>query len=555
MMKSSEDALQTNLSHSMSSYVQYYLSSFEDEVQKIINLRRAYVVNSDFQKLSDLAPILSNFEKTQLVLRVQDHLELIKDSSLYIDEARVYFPSLARTISTNDYQPAWSEEEIASLVHAQLKNETLFEWDNKLVLGQIYPEVLSDPDSFGFALQIQFSKEKINQHLSQIIPSEQSGALLISENHDWNIASGSSEKISGMEEPLVSFMKEIKLDQQKEGQDFIQDKEGNDFFVTFQHSELLHAFLVIAVPKQEALGPLEKYQTWFWNQLLLTIFVILLFSYWIYQIIHRPLRRLLTALRQVERGNLDIQITHRRKDEFQYLYQRFNQMTRKLKQLIQEVYEQKMRSQRSELKQLQSQINPHFLYNSFFILHRMAQIPDIESVKKMTTYLGEYFRFITRTMNDEVALSDEVKHARNYVDIQSMRFGSKIQVAFAALPHAWTNIRVPRLIIQPILENAYQHGLEDQIGQGMLRIRFAQSEKEDAIVIQIEDNGTRLDDDTLVKLQKSLQSVGAYQEVTGLVNVHRRLQLKFGGKGKLNLQRSSELGGLMVEMTIPWEET
>ena len=102
-------------------------------------------------------------------------------------------------------------------------------------------------------------------------------------------------------------------------------------------------------------------------------------------------------------------------------------MVSKLNVLVKEVYEQKIRSQRAELKQLQSQVNPHFLYNSYFVLYRLAKIPDVDNVLRMARHLGEYFRFITRSRSDEVTLEEELKHTLAYIQIQMYRFDQRVE--------------------------------------------------------------------------------------------------------------------------------
>ncbi|WP_168120916.1 histidine kinase [Paenibacillus sp. HB172176] len=541
--------MQTNISQSMDSNVQYYLGSLEAELQKIIDLKQSYIEDFDFQKLSDLATSMSPFEQTQSILRVQDRLDLVKTSSLYVEEVKVYFPMLNRTISTDNVYGMMDESEVTAMIQAQNNRDTLFLMQDKLVMAQVYPDLDQPPYSVGFAMEIELSVEKIKEQLKRTLPSSGGGAMLMDGGGKWKVVSSGGEQLAGN---LNEFMWQPERQGMKSSQGIIRDADGESYFVTLQRSELLNAAVVIGLPKREALSQLEKYRVWYLYQVLLTIVVILFCSYWIYRIIHRPLRGLLKAFRQVERGKLDIRITGYTKDEFKFLYRQFNQMTSRLQHLIQEVYEQQLRSQQSELKQLQSQINPHFLYNSFFILRRMAQIPDLESVKRMTAYLGEYFRFMTRTALDEVKLTQEVGHSRIYADIQSMRFGSKIEVEFEELPEKFSGINVPRLILQPILENAYQHSLEDRVGQGHLRIQYKHNSE--LLVIRIEDNGDALSDETIKRLNNQLSYSGQNEEVTGLVNVHRRLKLKFGEEGGVELGRSADLGGMLVDLIIPLKQ-
>lgn len=167
-----------------------YLSSFEAEIQKIIALKREYLLDDDFQNLSYLAPAMNKFEQTRAILRVQDRLALMKASSLYVEEVKVYFPMLERTITTDYYYDALPQEELLAMTEMQKKGGVFHEWKDKLLMSQIYPEMGVKTDQIGYALQIQFSKPKLRSQLALIHPSEKGGALLISENREWGVSGG-----------------------------------------------------------------------------------------------------------------------------------------------------------------------------------------------------------------------------------------------------------------------------------------------------------------------------------------------------------------------------
>ncbi|MCX7657034.1 MAG: histidine kinase, partial [Treponemataceae bacterium] len=161
----------------------------------------------------------------------------------------------------------------------------------------------------------------------------------------------------------------------------------------------------------------------------------------------------------MEEGDLKTRIEYERKDEFGYLFHSFNRMVDKLDELVNQVYVAKILAQKAELKQLQAQINPHFLYNSFFTLQRTIIGEDIDKAALYAEKLGSYFKYITRNRQEEVALEKEVEHARIFTDIQSMRFSRRIKIEFGCLPEECRDWIVPRLILQPLLENAFEHGL------------------------------------------------------------------------------------------------
>jgi two-component system sensor histidine kinase YesM len=216
--------------------------------------------------------------------------------------------------------------------------------------------------------------------------------------------------------------------------------------------------------------------------------------------------------------------------------------------MIYEVYEQKYRVQHAELKQLQSQINPHFMYNSLFILYRLSTKTGDETLIRFSKYLGDYFEFITRNSRDEVSLQEEVRHSRNYVEVQLIRFSNQIHVEFEELPPAFNNVQVPRIILQPVMENAYKYALEPKERDALLRIHFIVEPH--GLIIVVEDNGEVIDAVAVEQLQQRLNSNDPTEETSGIVNVHRRLQYLFGPEYGLSVS-VSPIGGLRVTIKIP----
>ena len=163
-------------------------------------------------------------------------------------------------------------------------------------------------------------------------------------------------------------------------------------------------------------------------------------------------------------------------------------------------------------------------------------------------YLRDYYRFITKNAEDLIPLSEEIKHAQTYVDIQTICYGERIDVEWEPFPDRWGKVLVPRLIVQPIIENAYKYALVNHIGQAELWIHYHVEVV--CLTILIEDNGNGVDDAQLAALSTQLETtVAGRDEPTGLINVHRRLQLMFGPDCGLSLSRS-QLGGLCAMIKI-----
>lgn len=263
--------------------------------------------------------------------------------------------------------------------------------------------------------------------------------------------------------------------------------------------------------------------------------------------IKQPLEGLIKAFKTVEQGNFEINIECNSNRELMYLYSSFNSMVKQIKNLIDQVYKQKILYQKSELKQLQSQINPHFLYNSYFVLYDMAVNEDYENLADFARHMGTYFQYITRNSLQFARLYEEVEHARIYANFQARRFRNRIKMYFEDLPECLHDRIVPKVILQPVIENAYEHGLKNKISDGLLKISFEYTDHSFDIIV--EDNGDDLRDDDIRSLQNLLMNDDDSMECTGLVNIHRRIVLSCGAGSGVSVSRG-EWGGLKVVLHI-----
>ena len=242
-----------------------------------------------------------------------------------------------------------------------------------------------------------------------------------------------------------------------------------------------------------------------------------------------------------------MRIYHHANDEFEFIYSSFNETVHRIGEMIEQIKEQGRLLQNAELIQLQSQINPHFLYNSFYIIKFMAHNEDYEQIEAFVTSLAKYYRFLNKETNSVIALGSEVEHMENYIDIQQMRFGDKITLEKQLLPDAVKNFRVPKLILQPIIENAYAYGLSTLLSDGVLKISYALEDK--ILYIHVEDNGRSLTQDGLEKIKNQVYGSDGQTRSHALTNIHRRIVLAFGAPNGLLLSMSA-LGGLKVTLRL-----
>ncbi|HZG78060.1 MAG TPA: histidine kinase [Paenibacillus sp.] len=540
-----EESVRAEIANSLESRVEFYMNALETEIERMVQLEREYIFDKDLQRLAFAMPIMDEYERTQRIISVGSKLKVIKSSSAYIRSVKAYVPSYKYAITSDDLTtnliPEEYEAMVASIGHP---GGTVYHWNGRYFVNRAYPDATQFDPERSYILSIELSVPALESSLAGFANYEGSGAALLSANGEWSMEGGSDIDVASM---LAKLRSEGGGGIGVAGETRSVPSGDRAYLTTALSSELLQATLVVFIPSREVLGKLDTYRNWFWILSLVSMFVIFLFSVWIYRLIHRPLSRLVRSFRSVEKRRLELIEDTGNRDEFGYLYRQFNAMVSELKVLIHTVYEQKIRAQSSELKQLQSQINPHFLYNSFFILYRLAKLKDLDSVVRFSQYLGEYFQYITRDAAHQVRLESEVNHAKAYVEIQTVRFSDRIQAELEPLPPRFASLAVPRLFLQPLVENAYKYGLEHKTNGGWIRISF--ETEGDLLRVVVEDNGPGMTDEEAEALRIRLNASSDEVETTGLVNVHRRLCIMYGERCGIRVSRS-ELGGLRVEAAL-----
>ena len=207
---------------------------------------------------------------------------------------------------------------------------------------------------------------------------------------------------------------------------------------------------------------------------------------------------------------------------------------------------------------LQNQINPHFLYNTLESIRGEALIAGLDGVADMTEALAKFFRYTITKVENLVSVEEELDNCETYFGIQKYRFGDRLNLHIEYDPKEYEkimNCRIPKLTLQPILENSIIHGTELKIGAGNLYIRFACTQ--DRLIICISDDGVGMDEETLAALNRKLgrgnDSFGFPDEKKGgiaLVNVNNRIHLIFGDEYGMHVY-SVQQRGTDVEITIP----
>ena len=277
------------------------------------------------------------------------------------------------------------------------------------------------------------------------------------------------------------------------------------------------------------------------------VMALYLCSMW--RMVVRPLHDLLDAFDRIGAGCMSTRLEPGYTDEFNRLSRHFNRMADQLETLIDKSYKQTILLQKAEMRHLQAQINPHFLYNSFYLLHHLVKSEDVEASEKLCRYLGDYFHYITDQRQDVLTLRQEYKHAMSYLNIQLKRFCNRLSAQVEEVPEECRDWKVPRLILQPLLENVLEHGIHENDDETMLRLSFT---RDGALLhILVEDNGNILTDEKLSRMQQLFDATDGSH---ALNNIHQRLAIFYADPRCDLALRRSELGGLCACLTIKRQE-
>ena len=284
--------------------------------------------------------------------------------------------------------------------------------------------------------------------------------------------------------------------------------------------------------------------------LFLAVFSVIIFT----SSIVRPIKELNGLMKRVELGDLDLQFDEKEfKDEFGELGHSFNHMIKEIKELIDMVYKEQRGKRKAEIKILQAQIKPHFLYNTLDTIGWMAEDYGANDIVEVVGALTKVFRIGLNKGREVIKVSEEIEHINSYMIIQKVRYEDKLDYNIN-YDENLKNVPMLKLTTQPIVENAIYHGIKQKRGKGNISINFINVD--DNLIIKISDNGAGMDEDKLREINSMLES-DSIRSITsesgsgyGIYNVNSRIKLTYGNQ--YGLKYFSKINnGTMVEITIP----
>lgn len=279
------------------------------------------------------------------------------------------------------------------------------------------------------------------------------------------------------------------------------------------------------------------------------LIIVLLLSYYIPLSITQPIRKLGEVTDQVARGDLSVRSNVRNGIEVSALSDSLNTMIDKINELLKQVTKEQTRLRKAEFELLQSQINPHFLYNTLDAIVWLAEAGDQKKVVSMVGNLSDFFRTSLNQGKDIISIKEELQHVRSYLEIQQVRYQDILQYKIDVPEELYINL-IPKITIQPLVENALYHGIKNKRGQGMIIING--KEEKDYFVIQIKDNGIGINSERLFQVRERIHHRASEDnDIYGLYNVNERIRLNFGEKYGISIE-STYGEGTVVSILLPY---
>lgn len=384
--------------------------------------------------------------------------------------------------------------------------------------------------------------------ISRSVPSEDSRGILCVGSGSVFFSSYDAVRAGGH----IEFDETVSMNGKKVLEEGLEGFKGYTITDNFNYGEDFQ--IVFLIPSGVTDIEINKlsiiYGGYFSLFFILSLLIIVLFT----SVFSRRITLLSEKMHAVAGGNFNVEITDTGKDEIAQLYTDLEQMIHSMQKMLDDVYQAKIQNEEfkfvqmeAEFKALASQINPHFLYNTLETIRMKAFCNNDKETADLVKKLGKFMRRCLEIKNGEVTLRSELEFTNGYLELQSARFGDR--VSYSIYSEVSKDYMILPLVIQPVVENAFVHGIESCKDNGHIDIRVYYSG--DNVIIDVKDNGIGMNDEKLCELEEKLRRNDTSSgKSIGLTNVNKRIKMYHGDRYGLTIQ-TKEGGGTLIRITLP----
>lgn len=555
--------------------VNIYYTSHETEQQTLYSLRQVQSQTKSFLefKTESAKNLLDMLVLNDMVLELS-----IKEKEYYTDNigfwmddnsklTRVFYISqynpditsvtfymkkgLASVVETDDYKMLQPVENTFWFKQL-LKGGNRIQWIKEPAAGNAGSEGnisavkgivnMQDISSISGAIRLAIPIQVFRTALDQSLFTESTSAYLVNSRNE--IICSSSNISGNLPTDLSRFIQSPGVEQNDDG--WVTERiSGEDFLLGLQSIKNTDWRLLLAVPYKD----IRMYSDRTRIQMLLILIIVapltLPLSFIVSASATNRIRKLITQMGKVVYGDFNISILPANNDEIGQLTKNFNYMLTKMSMLIDERFNMGREMKNLELKALQAQINPHFLYNTLDLIDWISVKNNSPEASRLVKAMSKFYKLSLSNGMDIVTIRNEIEHVKTYVQIQNMRFEDKIQLLID-IPEKMYTYSIPKIILQPLVENSILHGILERDGEsGIIRISGIISDGN--ILIRIHDDGAGMSEEMLSDIPAGVISSEAHGY--GVRNIDERLKLYYGSE--YGLTYSSRVGaGTTVEIKI-----
>lgn len=350
--------------------------------------------------------------------------------------------------------------------------------------------------------------------------------------------------LNDQDEMYFSNQKDRTLDE------FISKSKDAEMLVLREDIPFIEGQLLAIIHRAGLFEQLFSARATVYLAILICTVVLIVMGAWFSRRLAAPIRKLIKQMAVVESGKLSARLPVTSKDEIGRLTHGFNRMVERLQVHIDEAYIAQIKQKQTELNALKSQIRPHYLYNTLEVIRMNAVDKDAEEVADMIHSLSNQLKYVIDYGEDRVSLWREVEHLHDYFYIISIRYENRYVLHYDIAPDVQMEWPILKLCLQPIVENAIQHGLR-QRKKGTVGITIEKQERN--LVIVIYDNGIGISEEKLKSINEGLYAANSHNKSVGLKNVHERIRSMYGENYGLSVS-SQENIGTSVQLSFPVPE-
>lgn len=540
--KTTTDVLRSELNTSNNNQLSFFQNQVETNMELLSSWPILLIHDPDILSLKDtyLPEKSLNLEAINLVKRIQTKISIQESSSNWKSKLYLYSPSIHRMVTENDAQPYVDEDLKREAQSGWQVKENQEEGEGRFVFSWFsftpYRSEFS-PEQAATIMKVEFDSRNIEDMLDKFKSDGRRDPFYYKEGTGLIFNRSADRALAGK---LVERLEE---EQFHGSGNRTLEIDNEPYNVNIVFSDKMGWYLIDYMPMSEILQPIHKSNRLFYVSVSALLLMSSVVAYLLYVQVQLPVRQLVGGFQRLKHGDYSVRVEVKGRNEFSFLSGRFNTMVEQIQELIENVLMEKIHVREARLKQLQSQINPHFFYNCFSFITSMAKLENNKAVIGMSHNLSRYYRYTTRQERDLVQLTEEVEFVTHYLEIQKMRM-SRLQYS-VDIPPQMRRLHIPPLVLQPLVENAVLHGIEPGIGSGLLKITGSCSGR--IMKLTVEDDGQGMTPEAIAELQHKLGDAMDEEMGCGVWNVHQRLRLRFGEEAGLTFA-VSPLGGLQAEL-------